>query len=282
MEIPHFAYFGTPEFAAIVLGELAQKGLLPSLIITAPDKPKGRKLLITPSEVAVWADAHNIPALKPQKLSNPEFIEKLTAAACDLFVVAAYGKIIPKTVLDTPKHGTLNVHPSLLPLFRGPSPIESAILSDQDHTGVSIMLLDEEMDHGPIVAQRERIIKDWPPKGSVLTEDLAHFGGTLLAEIIPEWIAGMKATPQDHARATYTKKFTKEDALIDLAQDPYQNFKKIRAFDGSAYFITPRNGKQIRVRIADAQYKNDALIITRVIPEGKKAMPYEDFLRGLR
>ena len=282
MEIPRFAFLGTPKFAEIILDELAQKGFAPSLIITAPDKPKGRKLLITPSEVAVWGDARNISVLKPQKLSDPEFIEKLKAANCALFIVAAYGKIIPKTVLDMPKHGTLNVHPSLLPKFRGPSPIEFAILSDEAHTGVSIMLLDEEMDHGPIVAQRERIIKDWPPKGSVLTEDLAHQGGALLAEIIPEWIAGMKAAPQDHSRATFTKKFTKEDALIDPSEDALRNFKKIRAFDGSAHFTTSRNGKQIRVRIADAEYKNDALTITRVVPEGKKEMPYEDFLRGNR
>ena len=187
------------------------------------------------------------------------------------------------------------------------------------------MQLDEEMDHGPILAQRERIRTVWPPKGSELTRDLAHFGGALLADIIPEWMNGLKAFPQDHSRATFTKKITKEDGLIDLGPDLYKYasnsairgdakgwtksvlegvyestsskqggknqssapsaellYKKISAYDNwpGAYFFTERNGKQIRVRITEAEYSNNELKITRVVPEGKKEMPYEDFLRG--
>lgn len=279
---PRFVFFGTPEFSAIILDELERSGFLPQLIVSAPDKPRGRGLVLTPSEVKAWGIAHNIPVITPPTLKEGAIADTLRDAECDLFIVAAYGKIIPRGVLEIPAHGVLNVHPSLLPKFRGASPIESAILSDEQHTGVTIMLLDEEMDHGPVVAQRERILKDWPPKGSVLTRDLAHFGGALLAEIIPEWINGLQAGPQDHARATYTKKITKEDGLIDLAGDPLQNYRKIRAYDEwpGAYFFTERSGKNIRVRITDATFVDDQLTITRVVPEGKKEMAYVDFLRG--
>lgn len=277
-----FVYFGTPEFAAIVLDELARAGYHPSLIVTAPDKPKGRKLVLTPSEVKRWAEAHGIPVITPSTLRNDEIISILQKEEAHLFVVAAYGKIIPKAVLEIPSHGVLNVHPSLLPKFRGSSPIESAILSDEPCTGVTIMKLDEEMDHGPVIAQRERIIPNWPPRGSELTRDLAHFGGTLLADIIPEWLNGLQAFPQDHSRATFTKKITKEDGLVDLHTDPLSNYKKIRAYDDwpGAYFFVERNGKNVRVKITDATFEHGELKILRVVPEGKKEMSYEDFLRG--
>jgi methionyl-tRNA formyltransferase len=279
-----FVFFGTPEFASIILDELEAKGYLPSLIVTAPDKPRGRGLVITPSEVRVWGTAHNIPVITPSTLRDDGIATTLRDAHADFFVVAAYGKIIPKNILEIPPHGVLNVHPSLLPKFRGSSPIESAILSDEPHTGVSIMLLDEEMDHGPVITQRERIIKDWPPKGSLLTRDLAHFGGALLAEIIPEWLSGLKAGPQDHSKATFTKKITKEDGLIDLADDPVKNLKKVRALDEwpGTYTFVPHEGKSIRLKILDAKIEEGKFVPTRVIPEGKKEMDYQDFLRGLR
>ncbi len=278
----NFAFFGTPEFATIILDELELLGFVPSVVVTAPDAPKGRKLVVTKSEVRVWADARNIPVLTPTTLRDGAFPALIAPYACDLFVVAAYGKIIPKAVLDIPKYGTLNVHPSLLPKFRGASPIESAILSDESHTGVTIMVLDEEMDHGPVLAQRERVTTNWPPKGSWLTRDLAHFGGALLAEIIPEWMNGLTPHAQDHARATFTKKIVKEDGRIDLTLDSYENYKKIRAYDEwpGAFFFMPHKGRDVRVRIADATHTDGKLVITRVVPEGKKEMSYEDFLRG--
>ena len=219
-----FAFFGTPRFAEIILNELEQKGFIPALVVTAPDKPKGRKLLLTPSEVNIWAKKRHIPVLMPEKLSNEAFLEDLKKTDFDLFIVAAYGKIIPKVVLDLPRNGSLNIHPSLLPKFRGPSPIESAILSDETSTGVTIIVLDEEMDHGPIIAQQEFIIENWPTKGSRLAEYLAHAGGALLAETLPEYLARGKAYPQDHSRATFTKKISKEDGLIDLSGDPLLNY----------------------------------------------------------
>lgn len=281
-ERPRFIFFGTPRFAAIVLDALEAKGYLPALVVTAPDKPKGRRLVVTPSEVKIWAQQRHIPVLTPEKLRDGSFLAGLKKADGDLFIVAAYGKIIPKSVLDMPRHGTLNVHPSLLPKFRGPSPVESAILSDETQTGVTIIVLDLEVDHGPIVAKREHVVADWPPKGSELADDLARLGGALLAESIPHWIATHHAEPQDDARATFTKKITKEDGMIDLAGDPRTNYKKVRAFDEwpGTYFFTERNGKRIRVRITDASLSNNVFTITRVVPEGKKEMSYADFLRG--
>ncbi len=279
---PRFAYFGTPLFATIILDELEKKGLLPAVVITAPDKPKGRKLIIAPSAAKAWAESRHIPVLTPEKLYDEAFMAEPSLHDCDLFIVAAYGKIIPKAILGMPKYGVLNVHPSLLPKFRGPSPIESVILSDENHTGVSIMKLDEELDHGPIVAQEECHLPEWPPKGSLLSRTLAHQGGSLLARIIPEWITKQEAQEQDHSQATFTKKISKEDGLIKLTDDALLNYKKIQAFDEwpGAYFFTERNGKKIRVRATSAILHNGILTILRVVPEGKKEMSYEDFLRG--
>lgn len=280
---PRFVFFGTPRFAAIILDELAKAGHLPVLVVSAPAKPKGRGLVMTPSEVSVWATEHEIPCITPSSLHNPDIVQTIRDARADVFVVAAYGKILKPEILDMPPRGVLNVHPSLLPKFRGSSPIESFLLSDEPHTGVTIMLLDAEMDHGPIVAQRERVMDDRYPKGSALTDDLAHFGGALLAEVLPAWASGdMHASAQDHTRATYTKKIAKQDGQIDLSGDALLALKKIRAFDDwpGAYFFATSGDKKIRVRVTDAHRQGDTLVIDRVVPEGKKEMPYQDFLRG--
>lgn len=283
------AFFGTAHISVIVLEEMMREGLMPSLIVTAPPKQKGRGLALAPSEVKVWADAHGIPTMEPVKLDS-EFSHQLSTANCELFIVASYGKIIPRTVLDMPKHGTLNMHPSLLPHLRGASPITSAILEDipigsTHEAGATIMLIDEEIDHGPIVAQEKIMIENWPPKGSDLEETLGVLGGKLLVRTIPDWVLG-KISPreQNHTEATYTKKASKESGHINLADDPIRMYRKIRAFDvwPRAYFITQRNGREIRVVVTDAKIEGEKLIPLRVIPEGKKEMNYEDFLRGQR
>lgn len=274
-------FFGTSSFSIGVLDALKKEGIVPALIVTAPDKPRGRKLIVTPPPVKIWAQENNIPFLQPEKLDDA-FAHRLQTTNYGLFVVASYGKIIPKQVLDIPKHGTLNVHPSLLPKLRGASPIQSAILSEES-TGVTIILLDEKMDHGPIIAQEEVPVTLWPPKESVLEKILAEAGGKLLANIIPKWIDGnIEPKEQEHERATYTKKFTKEDGLIDLSDDPTTNYRKIQAFEvwPKAYFFTERHGKQTRVAITDAELIEGILVIKKVTPEGKKEMNYEDFLRG--
>lgn len=277
--LPRFAFFGTPHLAVWVLDALKEHGIVPSLIVTNPDTPQGRKLVLTPTAVAAWAEKEQIPVIKPETLNDPEVIAKLSAY--DLFIVVAYGKMIPKTILDIPKHGTVNVHPSLLPKLRGSSPIRTAILEEEDPTGVTVMLLTPGMDEGPILAQKEVSIPKemWPPKGRDLDEILFKEGAQLLIETLPRWIAGEIAPQeQDHAQATYSQKITKNMGLLDLDGDPYGNLLKIRAFDGwpGTYFF--HNG--MRVKVIDAELKDGKLLLTRVIPEGKKEMNYEDFLRS--
>ena len=288
---PLFAFFGTPYIATIVLDQLEANGLVPALIVTAPDRPVGRGLTLTPSPVKKWAIERGIDVATPEKLSDPAFIAELQNTDWDVFVVSMYAKLIPKKVLDMPRRGCLNVHPSLLPKFRGPSPVLSAILADlpaneegMREVGVTIMQLSEKMDEGPVIAHAELTFdeQDWPPKGSELEKLLSQEGGNLLAEVLPQWVAGtIPSEEQDHTQATYTRKFTDDDSKLDLddKSKDRENFLKIRAFDASPkpYFIS-KNGK--RVIVKEAKWENGKLIITRVTPEGKKEMDYQDFLRG--
>jgi methionyl-tRNA formyltransferase len=278
-----FAFFGSSRFSTLVLDEIERAAFIPAGVITAPDKPKGRKLLLTPTPVKEWARKRNIRVLNSAKL-DADFIKTLSADGWDLFIVASYGKIIPRTVIDIPKYGILNIHPSLLPKYRGASPLQSAMLDDAKHTGITIVKIDEEMDHGPIVAREEVVVNEWP-----IYEDfekmMARKGGALLAKILPDWISGRIAErEQNHSSATYTKKITKEDGLLDLNGDSYQNFRKIQAFHEwpRAYFIHERNGEKIRVKVTQASFKDGNLIVEKVIPEGGKKISYEDFSRGYK
>ncbi|MCK9352158.1 MAG: methionyl-tRNA formyltransferase [Candidatus Paceibacterota bacterium] len=279
-----FIFFGTPNFAIGVLDELEKNGFLPSMVVTAVDKPRGRKLIITPPEVKVWAEKRGIPVFQPKKLDDAA-VQKLKSVDAELFIVAAYGKLIPKSILEIPKHGTLNVHPSLLPRLRGASPLSSSILTE-DTTGVSILVVDEEMDHGPIIAQEE--IFSWKddlnklPHESILENDLAKAGGRILAEVIPKYVSGeITSKPQDDAKATFTKKINKEDGLLDLKDSAENNFRKIRAFEvwPRAYFFHETHGKKIRVIVTDAEMKNGKIVIKKLLPEGGKEISYEEFLR---
>lgn len=281
-------FFGSSGFSVYVLDELKTHGILPELIITTPDKPKGRKLVLTPTPVKIWAQKNNIEAINPVSLKkdNADLVSKLLSLSPQLFLVASYGKIIPQEILDIPQKGTLNVHPSLLPKLRGASPIKSAILSENE-TGVSIMLLDAEMDHGPIVAQ-EKIIS-WennnPPYEKDLEEILGYKGGQMLAQIVPDWLENkIEVKEQNHGQATFCGKIEKSDGELDLTDNPEKNLRKIRAYHewpGAFYFIK-RNGKKIRVNIKSARIENEKLILERVVPEGKKEMSYQDFLRGTK
>ncbi len=278
-----FIFFGTPAFAVGILDELEKNGLIPSLVVTGLDKPKGRKLILTKPEAKVWAEKRNIPVLQLEKLDD-DAVEKLKIYNSPLFVVAAYGKLIPNRILELPKLGTINVHPSLLPKLRGASPLQSAILSE-NKTGVSIMLIDDEMDHGPILAQEESI--SWEnnllnlPKSSVLQDMLAKIGGRMLSEVIPKYVRNeIVPVVQNHVQATYTKKISKDDGLLNFEDNMESNYRKIKAFDvwPRAYFFQECHEKQIRVIVTDATIKNNELVLMKVIPEGGKEMPYEEFL----
>jgi methionyl-tRNA formyltransferase len=271
-----FIFWGTPEVAKKTLEILNKNGYTPSLIITAPDKPSGRKMIITPPEVKTWAIENNIPYLQPEKLDK-EFIDKLKEKKFILSIVVAYGKIIPEEILNLPQKGSINIHFSLLPKYRGASPVESAILNGDEETGVSIQKMEYKMDSGPIIASEKTNI-DRDEKINELKERLTHLGGELLVRILPEFMED-KITPmvQDENLATFSRKIKKEDGLIDLDADPQKNYNKFRA-----YFVWPRtfffkDGK--RIIITKAKLENEKFIIEKVIPEGKKEVPFTDIQR---
>lgn len=282
----NFAFFGTPSFATIILDELETAGFTPSLIVTQEDRRQGRGMEVQPPETKVWATNRNITVFQPLTLKDDTASKALRTLdkekPFDLFIVASYGNIIPQKILDIPIHGVLNVHPSLLPKLRGSSPIVGAILEEVE-TGVSIMLLDEKMDHGPILKQKEVPVASWPPYAPELENLLAHEGGKMLAEILIPW-TDITIVPkeQDHEKATFTKKVTKSDACIDLKDPAELNLKKVKAYAGwpNAYTFFEHNGKQTRVIIKEAEIIDGILIFKKVIPEGKKEMSFEEFQRG--
>jgi methionyl-tRNA formyltransferase len=278
-----FAFFGTDEFAVHVLETLKSCGLIPTLIISTPDKPKGRKLLLTPPPVKVWSVQQQIEVLQPEQLKDTSFIESLEQHEWDFFLVAAYGKIIPEHILNIPTRGTLNIHPSLLPLLRGPSPVATAILNDMKQTGVSLMRIDEKMDHGPIIAQQTLTITEWPERDE-LEKTCAIIGANLLADSINEYLSGtLVPQVQDDTHATYCHMITKDMGHIDLNDDVYTNWRKIQALHGwpGTWFFVQHGEKTIRVSIRKAHYRDNVLTIETIVPEGKKEMSYDDFLRGL-
>lgn len=259
---PLFAFLGTSIDSRFAYERLIELGLEPALVVDT-------KVL-------------------PDELYNTDW---------DFVLVASYGKILPRKLLDLPKRGCLNIHPSLLPRYRGPSPYISAILDDERQTGVSLMLMEEKMDAGPVLAQaRIEIAKeDWPPPGLVLSRMLFTEGVNLLAEILPDWLASaLTPAPQDESQATYTKKYTDADARIPTGslslpiEAQREAFLKIRAFDKSprAHFYatgsSSGSGQARRVIVTDATWQDGRLDIKTVIPEGKREMPYEAYLRGAR
>ena len=269
-----FAFFGTSHIAVYILDELEKAGFLPSLVIAPPDKPKGRGLRASPVPARTWAKSHGIPVHTELPNEHAKF---------DVCIVADFGKIIPKQILELPRRGFLNVHPSLLPRLRGASPIRTAILNDERETGVSIIKLDDEMDHGPLVAQKKVALPEWPIRASKLDEILMREGGRLLAQILPQWIAGeIEAQPQNHDVATFSEILKKEDGLINFRESPRKNLLKIYAYEGwpGTYAYFERAGKRIRVGVLDAHIENDELVLDVVKPEGKKEMRYDEFERS--
>ena len=272
-------FFGTDEFSVGVLNVLAKNSWRPDLIVTMKDTPQGRKMILTPPAVKVWAEKENIKVIQPESLKTALEFEQ---EAWDFFVVASYGKIIPQRILDIPNKGVLNVHPSLLPLYRGASPIQSAILVGDEISGVSIMLIDAEMDHGPILDQIE--INMSGKNYLELEKDLAEKGGELLVKTLPSWLSdNLAPKEQAHEQATFTKKIAKEDGELDLSKPAEENLRKIRAFNPwpVAYFHLDKNGKKIRIKVLSAHLENDELVFDTIIPEGKKEMKWEDYKRNL-
>ena len=279
------AFFGNSKFSVFCLEEMKNLSQTPALIVTSPDKPSGRGLKLEANPVKTWALENSVELLTPNKLDS-DFTLKLSTFNLELFLVASYGKIVPKVILDMPKYGVLNIHPSLLPKYRGPSPLQEQILNDEKNVGVTVMLMDEQIDHGPILAQEKIDIPNWPVNLIELKEITAKVGVKLLVDNLDNWVnKKIEAKEQDHNQATFTKKVEKNDGLLDLEfGKPYENYLKTKAYypwPGTFFFIN-KGEQKIRVIIKDSEYTDNKFIITKVLPEGKKEMSYDDFLRGLK
>ena len=266
-----YIFFGTPEFAAIILGKLVDAGMPPAVVVCNPDRPVGRKKVITPPPTKVLAEKHKIPAWQPGGLEIRNWkleIEKL--GGVELAIVAAYNKIISTDIMDSLPAKFLGVHPSLLPKYRGPTPIQTALLNGERKTGVTLFLLDEKVDHGPILAQRELEFSIFFFQFSNLLKALANLSADLLIEILPKFTKGaIKPRPQNEAEATYTKKFSTEDALVDLEKDdPVVIDRKIRALNPEPGVWTLQKGK--RVKLLEAELVDGVLKLKKIQVEGRK------------
>jgi methionyl-tRNA formyltransferase len=274
-----FAFWGTPEVAATTLAMLISEGYMPRVVITNPDRQSGRGLAFTPSPTALLARAHGITVLQPENI-DAGFIAELGRYGIELSIVVAYGKLLPNAAINLPKKGTLNIHYSLLPLYRGASPLEAALLHGNTETGVTIQKMVYALDAGDIVAQKSVPIGATVEK-EVLRKQLVTEGAELLIASLPAYLRGVTTLiAQDETRATRCGKIAKEDGMIELTDNPQTLYNKYRAYSGwpGIYFFRTYRDKNMRIKITKASYANSAFTIERVVPEGKKEMSYEQFL----
>lgn len=306
----NFIFFGSNNFSHRVLTRLLEKNIKPVAVVTNPLKPVGRKRELTPTPVQVLAEKENLPVLNPVNLNSPDFIENLKDFKPVFGVLAAYGKIIPKSLLTFFKKGILNVHPSLLPRFRGATPIQSAILAGDSETGVTIILLDEKMDHGPIISQEKFDLSGKKYSYLELEKELADLGANLLVKTLPLWLnQKIKPRHQKHSQAVYCHKFELKDSKINWSKPALEIERQVSALNpepGTYTYFDNQRLKILRVEpylqdisslssdiifglIFETKNKQlavkcgqGALLLKLVQPAGKKIMTGEEFLRGHR
>ncbi len=241
-------FMGTPRSAVPVLeGLLASPGLMPVAVYTTPDRPRGRGRSVEMPPVKTFAQERGLPVHQPESLRAGVVREELAQLRPDVVVVAAYGKLLPPAVLRIPPRGCLNLHPSLLPRYRGPSPVASAILQGETATGVSLMLLDEGMDTGPVIAQRELVLTGRETADS-LTSDLFVLGAEVLLECLGPWVEeNLTAAPQDEARATTTRKLQRGDGEADWNLSAAALDRRCRAYFPWPGLFTQWEGKTLKL-----------------------------------
>lgn len=273
-----FVFFGSPIFARIVLEELVASKMFPKAIVCNPDRPTGRHQAITQPETKNYVLEKNLPIEILQPENPSDIADRLSEFSPDFFVVAAYGKILKKNILDIPRLGTIGIHSSLLPKYRGTSPIHGAILAGDNETGVTLFMLDEKMDHGPILAQRKFSISETDTHETLFPKIWSE-GGKALVEIIPGFSEKkIKPRVQDETAATYTKKFTSADGFVEpsdleaaLNGDAEKAIiidRKIRAFAVEPGVWTLKNDK--RMKLLEAELQNGKLVLKVVQNEGQK------------
>ncbi len=296
-------FMGSPTFAEPTLRALNSAGYLVPLVITQPDRPAGRGSKLTPPPVKVLAESLGLPVFQPETLKKAETLQRIRDAAPDVLVVAAYGKIIPRTILEIPSRGALNVHASLLPRWRGASPIESAILAGDHATGVTIMEVVQKMDAGPIVSATQVPIDPADTAGSLETR-LAERGAELLVETLPGWYDGEIAPhEQDESQVTYCSLIKKEDGHLAAGMTAGEAERAVRAYNpwpGAfvAYGeyrlgiwkarVEPDAGDAapgdlvVRDREPAIAFRDGLLVLEEVQRQGARRMRGRDFLNGER
>lgn len=222
------AFFGTPEFAVPTLDALAREHEV-MLVVAQPDKPSGRGMKMHAPPVAEKARALGLPLVQPAKIRNEEFLARVRDAGAEIGIVVAYGKILPSALLAIPPHGFLNIHGSVLPKWRGAAPIQRSVEAGETATGVTIMRVDEELDHGPMLAIETLTIGP-DERTPQLAARLSHLGAEALARVLREW-GSVRETPQDHAAATYAAKLDKSEGLVRWTDPAKTIYDKYRAFD---------------------------------------------------
>ena len=297
-------FMGSPDFALPTLDALTQNFDLVG-VVTQPDRPAGRGRILTPPPVKELAAGLHIPVIQPRRLRDSEVMEVLAKWNADLIVVAAFGQILPPEILDLPAHGCLNVHASLLPRWRGAAPIQAAILHGDSQTGVTIMKMDEGLDTGPQLSQRELPISAQDTAGS-LSPKLAQLGAELLIETIPAYLNRDLLPNAQQGESTYAPMLKKSDGELDFTQTARYLERKIRAFDPWPGTFMNWNDQRLiihRARIAQAGQPGDGenivagdhliiedypaimtgegiIIFEELQPAGKKSMHGQVFLRG--
>lgn len=292
---------GTPDFACSIADAVNDKFNVIA-VVTQPDKEAGRGKKITASPVKIWAEEHNIKVFQPVKVRDPEFVNIIKELSPDLIITAAFGQIIPKDVLDVPEFGCINVHASLLPKYRGASPIQQSLFNGDTKTGITLMYMNEKMDEGDIILQEETDISPDDNAGT-LFEKLAKLGKHTIysyAELLKN--GKPKGTPQYNAAATYCTKISKEQGNIDWSQNSSDIVNTVRAltpFPGAYSFLDGKRIKIVQASAEDAEHNYAAgsivlsdknlltvacgkglLRITKLQPEGKSVMDAKAFLNG--
>lgn len=295
-------FFGTPDPAAKALRALVKDGHEVTAVFTRPDRISGRSRKPRPTPVNEAAVELGLPVHTPRGLRGDDVLNTLADTPADIFVVLAYGRILPSTILALPPRGVLNVHPSLLPLYRGPSPVVTAILDGASETGVSVMLLDEGMDTGPVIAQSASVPITEADTAESLTDRLFTMGVDLLAETIPAWERGdIEAVPQDDALATVTSLVEKSDGEIDFGMPAQHIARAIRAYHPWPGTFTRWDGKLLKILEASVSGAGEedrpgvvsindgrliigtgegSLDVERLQLEGRGAVSAAEFLRG--
>lgn len=274
-----FAFFGTPYVARDTLAYLAAQGYIPEVVVSSPDARRGRGLTLTPSETKAWALECELKVLTPDTI-DADFIEHIKSYGCAYAIVVAYGKILPQALIDAFPLGILNIHYSLLPKYRGASPVEAALLNGETETGVTIQQMVYALDAGDILAhETTSILPDETTRE--LRPRLVSLGAHLLVDILPAFEAGtLTATPQDHALATVTKKIRKEQGELSLQGDATANWNKYRAYAESpgTYTFLEKDGNRLRVKIRTASFEHGTFLPVLVVPEGKSETLYSNLV----